>query len=82
MRAAVPRFYFHLYDDGVLIDEEGQELPDLEAAYQRAVENAREMACANIKAGFLNLDYSIEIEDGQGETVLVVTFREAFTHGG
>jgi hypothetical protein len=76
---AVPRYYFHLYNDMVVKDEEGAELPDPTAARDHAVDGARAMVCESVKQGHLNLDHRIEVEDEQGAHVLTVTFREAFT---
>ena len=74
----MPRFYFHLYNDVIALDEEGAELPDLAAAREYALENAREMVCSSIKAGHLNLDHRIEVTDDGGERVMTLTFRDAF----
>jgi hypothetical protein len=38
------RFYFHIHDpQGVIPDEEGAELPDIEAAKKEAEESAKEL---------------------------------------
>ena len=47
----VPRFFFHLYDDVVSIDEEGSELPDIAAVRQKAIKNARSIACQEVLEG-------------------------------
>ena len=39
----MPRFYFHVEDDHVEIDQIGTELPDLEAARDEAVGSAGEI---------------------------------------
>lgn len=74
----MPRYYFHLRDDAFTEDLEGAELADLEAARLYAIENAREIVCADLKEGWLSLDQSIEIADHDGNQVAIVTFREAF----
>ena len=71
------RFFFHLYDDVVSIDEEGSELPDVAAARQRALKNARAIACQEVLEGHLNLTHRIEVEDEKGRPVLVLPFQEA-----
>ena len=76
--AAMPRFFFHVYDDVVALDEEGCELPDLEAVRQRAIEGARELACEQIRKGKLTLHHRIEVEDEDGKTAMIVPFRLAF----
>ena len=72
----VPHFYFHLYDDQDLLDEEGTDLPNAAAARAHAIGEAREMACDEVHHGHLNLDHRIEIEDEQGGRTSV-TFRDA-----
>lgn len=77
--AAVPRFHFHLHEYCDCLDEEGQEMPDLDTAREKAKESAREFACEGLKRGHLNLDHWIEIADGEGNVLETVTFRDAFT---
>jgi hypothetical protein len=74
----VPHFYFHLFNDADFPDDEGADLPDAAAARVHAVGEAREMICAEVQKGHLNLDHRIEIEDEQGGRTSV-TFRDAFT---
>lgn len=74
----MPRYRFHVRDDLHTDDAEGAELPDLESARETAMEAARELVCADIKNGWLNLDHSIEVTDDEGATLFTVTFREAF----
>ena len=78
----VARFFFHLYDDMVVHDEEGKELPDMEAARQLAVASARHMACAEVLQGHLNLEHQIEVEDDAGTVVAVVRFRDVIEVSG
>lgn len=73
----MPRFFFHLYDDIVARDEEGQELPDEEAARSKAFVSAREMVCAEVLQGHLNLRHRIEVEDESGMLLASVHFRDA-----
>jgi hypothetical protein len=75
----MPRYFFHIYNHDVTMDEEGQELPDIEAARELALDSARDLVCDSVHLGHLNLDHRIEVEDEQGETLIVLTFREAFT---
>ena len=72
----VPRFFFHLYDDVVSIDEEGSELPDMAAVRQKAIKNARSIACQEVLEGHLNMDHRIEVLDESDELVLTLPFRE------
>lgn len=73
----MPRFFFHLYDDRVSIDEEGLNLPDEAAARDTALSCAREMACAEVLKGHLRLDHRIEVEDEAGRTVATLAFGDA-----
>ena len=75
----MPRYYFHLRDDLSVDDEEGQELPNLQAAREVALQNARSIACEAVHKGHLNLDHRIDVADATGEIVLTLPFREAFT---
>ena len=75
----MPRFYFHLRDDFDADDEEGQELAGLAAAREAAVGQARQIAAEDVRQGCLNLGYSIEIANEEGEVVATVTFEDAVT---
>lgn len=73
---AVPKFFFHLYDDMTVLDEEGADLASLGAARERAIANAKEMACAEVLEGHLNLKHRIEIADESGKILACVRFKE------
>jgi hypothetical protein len=73
----VPRFFFHVYDDAVAIDEDGLELADPEAAEQEAVRGARSLACEQVIHGELHLDHRIEVQGEGGETLFSVRFGDA-----
>lgn len=73
------RYYFHVFNDDSVLDEEGAELPDWEAARARAIKSARALACDSIQNGHLNLDHRIEVVDESDKRIMTVTFREAFT---
>ena len=75
-RGRVPRYFFNLYDDEVVIDGEGRELPDVAAARAVAFASAREMACAEVLEGHLALDHRIEVVDETGEPACTVHFRD------
>jgi hypothetical protein len=74
--ASVPRFFFHLYDDTVALDEEGKELPTQEKARQEAVMNARHLACAEVLDGHLGLNHRIEVTDTNDTLVATVHFKD------
>ena len=75
----MPRFYFNLRNDISVDDDEGAVLPDLVAARQHALSNARSIAAANVYRGRLDLSLSIEIVDHTGELADTVTFGDAVT---
>jgi hypothetical protein len=75
----MPRYFFHIYNHEIVMDEEGRELADLEAARELALDTARDLVCESVHLGHLNLDHRIEVVDEAGETRIVLTFREAFT---
>ena len=74
----MPRFFFHLHECGtVCLDEEGRELPDIQAAHNEAIVAARAVMCAEVSNGKLCLSCRIEIEDSNRRPVLQVPFTEA-----
>lgn len=72
----MPRFYFHLFDDLVSIDEEGKDLPSKDAARDEGIRSARDIACAEVMRGRLNLAHRIEITDEAGTVMNTIWFRE------
>jgi hypothetical protein len=72
----VPRYFFHVYDDIVVTDDEGMELPDADAARAAAVAGIREMMCEQVKKGRIVLHHRIEVEDAAGAPVLSLTFGD------
>jgi hypothetical protein len=73
----VPRFFFQIFDDAVIRDDEGIELADAEAARRAALAGARAMMCDQLVKGRLSLNHRIEVEDEKGMAVLTLLFREA-----
>jgi hypothetical protein len=73
----VPRYFFHVYDDLIALDEEGVELPNLAAARLNALIGARDLIAAQVKHGYFVLSHWIDVTGEQGEPVLTVTFRDA-----
>ena len=68
----MPRYYFHVRDeDGdISRDEEGQDLPDLEAARAEAVSTNREMLGERLLHGGSLNHRRIEIADESGNVLL------------
>jgi len=74
----VPRFYFHLYNDVEVPDDEGLELPDLEAARAHAVRCARVTFAEVAKdEGRVVLHHRIDIENEERSVLATVHFRDA-----
>ena len=68
-------FYFHLIDDVDVPDNEGKELPDLEAALQHARNQARFTAAETLKTdGTIALSHRIDIQGENGKVLGTVTF--------
>ena len=73
----MPRFFFHLHEETVLLDPEGQEFPSAEAAREAAVTMAREIACSEVRQGHLGLNHRIEVTDAHDAPVVTIVFKEA-----
>lgn len=70
------RYYFHLYNDIVACDEEGQELAGPDEARRIADCSARDMAASAVLDGKLNLDHRIEVEGEDHKVIYTVHFRD------
>lgn len=76
----MPRYYFHLREAGdVVPDEEGMELPDLDAARRFAVRGTRDLMAGAVLRGELPLSHAVEIADQRGTVLKTVSFAEAVT---
>ncbi len=76
----MPRFFFNLRNDMSVDDEEGLELPNLEAARARAEAYALDMTAATVlEERKINLHHRIEVTDGMGQKVLTVEFGDLVT---
>lgn len=74
------RFYFHLRNDVSVDDEEGMELPDVEAARLRAEKYALDMSAASVlEQRKINLHHRIEVTDETAQHVLTVEFGDVLT---
>jgi hypothetical protein len=73
----MPRYFFNLRNDLSVNDEEGQELPDLDAAHEAARKFALDMAAVSVaEHQHLNLHHRIEVVDEAGKSVMVVEFGD------
>jgi hypothetical protein len=74
----MPRYYLNLHNRiGFIRDEEGHDLPDLEAATQLARESIRSIISEEIKEGVIDLRGKIDIADERGQVLSQLPFRDA-----
>ena len=73
----MPRFFFNVFDETAKIDEVGVELPDLAAAHEAAIEEARAILADEARNGRIDLSHRIEVEDEQRRPVLLLPFSAA-----
>ena len=79
----MPRYFFHVREGSVLNrDEEGQELPNAEAARREAISSAREILGEKLLHGGSLNHRTIEIADETGHVVDVIHSRDALFQGG
>lgn len=72
------RYFFNVFNDKDVPDEEGMELPDAAAARTRAVMEVRLLAADSVVAhGHLVRHHRIEIADASGARIDTVTFGDA-----
>ncbi len=73
----MPRFFFNVFDEATTIDEVGQELSDVAAAHEAAIEEARAILADEARNGRIDLNHRIEVEDEQRRPVLLLPFSAA-----
>jgi hypothetical protein len=74
----MPMYFFHHQKaDKILNDDEGDELPNIEAAREEAVQAAREMIANAAREGRDARHESFVVVDDVGQNVLVLKFRDA-----
>jgi len=79
----MPRYYFHIREGSTFDrDEEGQELPDVEAARQEAISAAREILGERLLHGGSLINRSVEISDETGHVVDEINSRDVLFQGG
>ena len=73
----MPRFYLHLWNGAeFVVDLEGDELPNVEAAYLEAFEAAKEMAADLIRSHEDPTTYRFDVVDSAGRAVFELPFSE------
>ena len=73
----MPLYYFDLLDGDTLVrDEEGQDLPDVEAARCECIESARELIASGVRKGIdVTHRLSFRVRDESDDIVVEVPFR-------
>jgi hypothetical protein len=74
---AMPRYFFHVFNDDVTIDEEGQDFTDQALAHARALREARELMAETVRTGRIVLSHRIAVDDAEGRRLFEVTFGDA-----
>jgi hypothetical protein len=75
----MPRFFLHVHNRiGFVEDEEGQDLPDLDAARDVAIASIRSIISEEASQGAIDLGGRVEIVDEHRRTLSVVPFADAF----
>ena len=73
----MPRYFFHLQNDEFVRDDEGRDLPGIDAARRAAEADARTMAAESVRSGILNLAHFVEVEGEDGKALFRVSFGDA-----
>ena len=76
----MPWFYLNIQCDGEFIEaEEAAEFSDIDAARREAVRSVRSLVSADVYAGILHLDLSVEIGDVNRIQLESISFDDAIT---
>lgn len=74
----MPRYRFNIHESsGLVADEEGLELTDIEAARGKAIAGARSLIAEDVLEGRLDLNGRIDVVDADGGLLLSISFAEA-----
>lgn len=74
----MPRFFFNLHECGTTVeDEEGRICESIDEAREKALCDAREIMCAELKDGKLCLACRVEVLDERHVVLLEVPFADA-----
>lgn len=81
--AELPQYYFHLFNDEVLRDDTGQDLPDVSSARDAALQGISELIAEHLAAGkTVDLGHRIDVEDEAGRVATRVVFKDLFVYRG
>ncbi|MDB5552412.1 MAG: hypothetical protein JWL86_2396 [Rhizobium sp.] len=72
----MPRYFFHIRTaDELILDPDGSDLPDLDAARCEAVQSARDLVANLLREGQILDGQAFEISDEADNVLERVTFR-------
>jgi len=72
------RYYFHIrHGSELIIDDEGQDFPDDEAARAEAAESVHEILAEAIRSQSADMPEAIVVADEDGREVASVSFADA-----
>jgi hypothetical protein len=76
----VPRYYFHIHGpNGTIPDDEGSDLPEVDAARKEALLAVREMVADTIKRGANPSDgRQLWVADESGKVLFAIPFRQVW----
>jgi hypothetical protein len=78
----MPHYYFHLrHGSQLTIDDEGQDLPDDDAARVEAVESVHEILAEEIRAKRADVPEAMVVADENGREITSVPFADAVPAG-
>jgi hypothetical protein len=74
------RYFFHSIDGKIVCDDEGIDCSGPDQAIERATREARILATEGIlERGTLSLGEQIRVTDSAGETIAIISVRDAVT---
>lgn len=74
----MPLFFLHVYNrTDCSRDDEGLDLPDLDAALAQAVDGIRSILRDEVAHGAIDFEGHVEITDEMGKVLALVPFRDA-----
>ncbi|HEV7255253.1 MAG TPA: hypothetical protein VGN97_19370 [Mesorhizobium sp.] len=71
----MPRFFFHVMDGRALIDHEGTEVPDAQAARAEALRTAGEILRSEGTSHWAGDKWQMTVADEKGNTVFSLSFE-------
>jgi hypothetical protein len=76
----MPLYFLDVYNrTGCSRDEEGMELPDLDAARAQAVDGIRSILQDEVGHGAIDFEGRVEVRDENGTILATIVYREAVT---